>query len=118
MESKALFNLSKYLISETNWVEKMVTSVGDLQNRMQEILYQFSGREPETQSEKTLKNALTVMANRALDPKVDKVKLEEDLVSNLMNILILSAELGIDIESKIEEVLCNIENKLKGFSAS
>ena len=101
-----------------NLVSKMPHSVTDLQNRMQELLYQLSSVEPQSQSERLLKDALNNMAKRALDPRLDKAKVAEELVGTLMNILILAAELGLDIETKMEQVLTELENRARGFSAS
>ncbi|MFX0202782.1 MAG: hypothetical protein ACFFCW_42300 [Candidatus Hodarchaeota archaeon] len=96
----------------------MAASVNDLQNRMQELLYQFSTIIPQSQSERALRDALNSMTKRALDPRLDKVKVAEELVGSLMNILILAAELGLNIEDKIEQTLAELENRARGFSAS
>lgn len=101
-----------------NLVPNMPDSVADLQNRMRELLYQLSSVEPQSQSERVLRDALNNMAKRALDPRLDKAKVAEELVGNLMNILILAAELGLDIEAKMEQVLSELENRARGFSAS
>lgn len=96
----------------------MTASVTDLQNRMQELLYQLSTSRPQSHSERVLKDALSNMTRRALDPRLDKAKVAEELVSSLMNILLLAAELGLDIEAKIEQVLTELENRARGSSAS
>ncbi|MFQ5979111.1 MAG: hypothetical protein ACE5OZ_13370 [Candidatus Heimdallarchaeota archaeon] len=96
----------------------MAASVTDLQNRMQELLYQLSTSRPQSHSERVLKDALNNMTRRALDPRLDKAKVSEELVSSLMNILLLAAELGLDIEAKIEQVLTELENRARGSSAS
>jgi len=85
---------------------------------MQELFYQFSCVEPRSESERALRDAFENVARCALDPKLDKIKLEEELVSNLMNILILAAELGLDLDGGIEHVLAELENKARGSLAS
>ncbi|MFX0113235.1 MAG: hypothetical protein ACFFB3_01680 [Candidatus Hodarchaeota archaeon] len=96
----------------------MAASVTDLQSRMQELLYQLSSSKPQSQSERALRDALANMTKRALDPRLDKTKIAEELVGNLMNILILAAELGLNIEARMEQVLTELENQARGFSAS